>query len=190
MAARELQLDFDHGEPSAVSRDQRQLVVFETKKDAIQDIASLVRRYRIGSLTESVAQIFLPDRDNLRAFEFRQWRKFFFGQPEDFEEALTAPDGSGVFPINVYLNFTRRQITDDVEETTGRQCGRSFFFHIRFAAATHTNIEIGCGKMNFVAVRLQKNIGKNGKSGAGANDVLDLLQAFEQFFFRDTKFHL
>jgi hypothetical protein len=43
--------------------------------------------------------------------------------------------------------------------------------------------------MNFVTVRLQKNIGKDRKSSASADDVLDLLQTFEQFFFRYTKFH-
>jgi hypothetical protein len=102
---------------------------------------------------------------------------------------LSAPDGSGILSVNVYLNFARRQFTDDVEKTTGRECGRAFFFHVRFAATTHTDIEIGRGEVNFIAVRLQKNIGKNGEGSAGTNDVLDLLQAFEQFLFRDAKFH-
>jgi hypothetical protein len=43
--------------------------------------------------------------------------------------------------------------------------------------------------MDFIAMRLQKNIGKDRKSSAGANDILDLLQTFKQFLFRDTKFH-
>src|SRR5881409_3216945 len=43
--------------------------------------------------------------------------------------------------------------------------------------------------MNFVAVRLQQNVGENGEGGAGADYVLHLLQAFEQFFFCNTEFH-
>jgi hypothetical protein len=102
---------------------------------------------------------------------------------------LTAPDGGGIFSVNIYLNLTRRQFTDDVEEATSREGGRSFFFYVRFTTAAHTDIKICCGEMNFVTVRLQKNIGKDRKSSAGADDVLDLLQTFEQFFFRYTKFH-
>ena len=43
--------------------------------------------------------------------------------------------------------------------------------------------------MEFFRVSLQQNVGKNRQSGAGADYVLDLLQTFEQFFFRNTKFH-
>src|SRR4030095_249989 len=189
MAAREFQLDFHHSESTPIRRHQRQLVVLETEKNAVEDVASFIRRYRVRSLAQSVAQIFLPNRDNFRVLEFWQRWKFFFGQPEDFEKALAAPDGSGIFSINIHLNFARRQFTDDVEEAAGRERGRPFFFYIRFATAADTDIEIGCREMAFVAVRLKQNVGKDGKSGAGADHVLDLLQAFEQFFFRDTKFH-
>src|ERR1700704_1635603 len=129
MAAREFQLDFDHGEPTPIRRHQRQLVILKTEKNAVEDVASFVCRYRVRSLAQSVAQIFLPNRDNFCILEFGQRRKFFLGQPEDFEKALTAPDGSGIFSINIYLNFARRQFTDDVEEATGRERGRSFFFY-------------------------------------------------------------
>ena len=44
-------------------------------------------------------------------------------------------------------------------------------------------------RLNFVAVGLQQNVRKNGQRGAGADDVLDLLQTLEEFFFRDAKFH-
>ena len=189
MAAREFQLDFAHSEPTPIRRHQRQLVVLKTEKNPVEDVASFVRRDCVRSLAQSVAQIFLPDGDNFRILEFWQRRKFFFGQPEDFEKALAAPDGSSVLSVNIYLNFTRRQFTDDVEEAAGRECGRPFFFYLRLATAADTDIEIGCREMDFVAVRLKQNVGKDGKSGAGADHVLDLLQAFEQFFFRDTKFH-
>src|SRR5262249_6947389 len=189
MAARELQLDLDHGTPPPIGCDQRQLGLLETEKDPVENVASLICRYGIGSLTQSVAQILLPNRDNLRVFEFWQRRKFFFGQPENFEKALSAPNGSGVLSIDIYLNFARRQFTNDVEQTTCRQCGPSLFLYVCFTTAAYADIEIGCCEMNFVAVRLQKNIGKNRKSSAGADHVLDLLQAFKQFFFRYTEFH-
>src|SRR4029077_10845580 len=178
-----------HCEPTPIRRHQRQLVVLKTEKNPVEDVASFVRRDCVRSLAQSVAQIFLPDGDNFCVLELWQRRKFFLGQPEDFEKALAAPDGSSIFSINIHLNFARRQFTDDVEEATGGKRGRAFFFYIRFATAADTDIEIRCGQMDFVAVRLKQNIGKDGKSGAGADHVLDLLQAFEQFFFRDTKFH-
>jgi hypothetical protein len=43
--------------------------------------------------------------------------------------------------------------------------------------------------MNFVAVCLQQNIGKDGESRARADHVLNLLQALKQLFFRDIEFH-
>src|SRR5580704_11409713 len=188
MAAREFQFDFDHGEPTPIRRHQRQLVFLETEKHAVQDVASFVRRDCVRRLAQSVAQIFLPNRDNFCVLELWQWWKFFFGQSEDFEKALAAPDGSSIFSINIHLNFTRRQFTDDVEEATGRERGRPFFFYICLATAADTDIEIGCREMDFLAARLKQNVGKDGKSGAGADHVLDLLQAFEQFSFATLNF--
>jgi hypothetical protein len=43
--------------------------------------------------------------------------------------------------------------------------------------------------MDLILVGLQQNVGKNWKRSAGADYILDLLQAFEQFFFRNAKFH-
>src|SRR5438105_7971736 len=189
MAAWEFQFDFAHSEPTPIGRHQRQLVILKTEKNPVEDVASFVRRDCVRSLAQSVAQIFLPDGDNFRILEFWQRRKFFLGQPEDFEKTLAASDGSGILSVNIYLNFARRQFTDDVEETTGRECGRSFFFYICLATAAHTDIEIRRGEMDFVALRLQKDVGKNGKSRAGADDVLDLLQTIEQLFLRYAKFH-
>src|SRR5207237_10716237 len=189
MTAREFQLDFAHSEPTPIRRHQRQLVVFKTEKNPVEDVASFVSRYRVRSLAQSVAQIFLPDGDNFCVLELWQRREFFLGQPEDFEKTLATPDGSGIFSVNVYLNFTRRQFTNDIEEATSRKCSRPFFFYIRFATAADTDVEIGCSEMDFVAVRLKQNVGKDRKSGARADHVLHLLQVFEQFFFRDTKVH-
>ena len=43
--------------------------------------------------------------------------------------------------------------------------------------------------MHFVAARLQKDVGENRECRAGTDDVLDLLQSFEEFFFGDAEFH-
>ena len=43
--------------------------------------------------------------------------------------------------------------------------------------------------MNFIALGLQQNVGKNRQGRARADDVLNLLQTFEEFFFRDAEFH-
>jgi hypothetical protein len=60
---------------------------------------------------------------------------------------------------------------------------------VRFATAAHADIEISSCEMNFILVRLQQNVGKDRKSGASADYVLNLLQTFEQFFFCNAKFH-
>ena len=175
MAAREFQLDFRHGQPAPVRCNQRQLIVPETKQNTVEHVASLVGRYGIGSFAHTIAQIFLPNRDNFRLLEFWQRRKFVFGQPENFEEALTAAYRSGIFSIHIDLNFTRRQFANDIEKASRRESSRSRFVYVRFATAAHADIKIGCGKMDFVFIGLQQNIGKDWECCAGADDVLDLL---------------
>ena len=189
MAAREFQFDVNHGEPPAICRHQDEFIFLEAEKHTVQHVAGFIGRDGIGSSPQTVSQIFLRNRDHLCVFKFRQRRKFFFGQPEDFEEALPAPDRGGVFSIDIDLDFAGGQFPDDVEETPRRERGRAFLFHLRFETAAHAYIEIGGGKMNFLLVSLQENVGKNRKGRARADHVLDLLQAFEQFFFRDAEFH-
>ena len=122
------------------------------------------------------------------ASKFRQRRKLILRQPKNFEETLAAPDRSGVFAIHIDLNFTRRQFANDIEKTARRESCRSCFVHVRFATAAHADIKISRGEMNFILVRLQQNVGKDRKSGARTDHVLNLLQTFEQFFFCKLNF--
>src|SRR5206468_5949392 len=168
---------------------QRQLIVLETEQNAVEHVAGLIGRYGIGSLAQAIAQIFLANRDHFCLLEFRQRRKFVFRQPENLEEALAAADRSGIFSIHIDLNFTRRQFANDIEKASRRESSRSRFVYVRFATAAHADIKIGSGKMDFVFIGLQQNIGKDWECRAGADDVLDLLQTLEQFFFRNAKFH-
>src|SRR5207244_3997999 len=126
---------------------------------------------------------------DFRVFKFRQRRKFVLGQPQNFEETLAAPDGSGIFSIHIDLNFARREFADDVEKAARGESGRSCFVHVRFATAAHTDVKISSREMDFILASLKQNVGKNRKSGTSADHVLDLLQTFEQFFFRNAKFH-
>jgi hypothetical protein len=43
--------------------------------------------------------------------------------------------------------------------------------------------------VDFLLVSLQQHIGQNWERGPGANDILDLLQTFEQLFFGGAEFH-
>ena len=189
VAAREFELDIDHRQAASIGRDQREFVFLEAEEDAVEHVARLVGRDRVGSFAQAVAQILLPNRDNFRVLKFRQRRKFLLRQAEDLEKALAAADGGGVFPIDIELDFARRQFANDVEEPPRRQRGRAFFFHLRFETPAHTDVEIGRGEANLVAVRLQQNVGKNRQRRARADDVLNLLQTFEKLFFGDAKFH-
>ena len=121
--------------------------------------------------------------------ELRQRRKLFLRQAEDLEKALAAANRSRVLPVDLDLNFARGQLANDGEKPPRRQRGRAFLFHLRFEAAAHADIEIGRRQADFVAVGLQQNVGKNRQGRARADDVLDLLQTFEQLFFGDAKFH-
>jgi len=102
---------------------------------------------------------------------------------------LAAPDGGSILSIDIDLNFARREFANDVEKAARRESGCAGFVHVRFATAAYTDIKVGRGKMDFILVRLQQNVGKNRKRGASADYVLDLLQTFEQFFFCNAKFH-
>ena len=93
------------------------------------------------------------------------------------------------FAIDFELNLARRKFANDGEKAARRQRGRAFLFHLRFEAAAHADVEIGRGQVDFVAVGLQQDVRKNRQRRARADDVLNLLQTFEQFFFRDAKFH-
>ena len=125
----------------------------------------------------------------LESSNFGKRRKFFLGQAENFEKALSAANRGGVLAIDVELNFARGQLANDGEEAARRERGGAFFFDLRFEAAAHADIEIGRRQANFTPVGLQEDVGKNRQRGARADDVLNLLQTFEKLFFRNAKFH-
>ncbi len=189
VAARKFELDIDHGEAPSIGRDERELVVLQAEENAVQDVARFIGGDGVGGFAQTIAQILLPNGDDLGAFEFRERRKFFLGQTEDLEETLAAANGGRVLAIDLELNFARRQFANDGEEPTRRQGGGAFLVHFRFETAAHAHIQIGGGEMDFVAFRLQKHVRQNRQRGAGADDVLHLLQSFEQFLFRDAEFH-
>ena len=120
---------------------------------------------------------------------FGKRRKLFLRQAEDLEKALSAADGRRVLPIDLDLDFARGQLANDREKTPRRQRGRAFLFDVRLETSAHADVQIGRGQMDFVAFGLQQDVGKNRQRRARADDVLHLLQTFEQLFFRDAKFH-
>src|SRR5204862_929850 len=91
MASGKLQLDVDHGQTPAIGRDKRQFVLLETEKQAVEDVTGLIGRDRVRGLAQSVAQILLPDGNDLRSLEFRQGRKLFLRQSQDLEKTLPTP---------------------------------------------------------------------------------------------------
>src|SRR4029453_3305705 len=99
MTAREFQFDFDHGKPPAVRCHECKLIVLETKKDAVQHVTGLVGRYGEESFPKTSPQIFLPNSNDFSVFKFGQRRELFFGQSENFEKALPAPDRCRVLSI-------------------------------------------------------------------------------------------
>src|SRR5262249_5259737 len=156
--------------------------VLETEQHAIEHVTGFIGRNRIGSFAQTVAQIFLPNRDDFRAFKFRERRKLVLWQTENLKEALAATDRRGIFSIDIDLNLARWQFADDVKNTPRRQGRRSCFVHVRFASAAHANVQVGGCQIEFGLVSLQQNVRKNGQRSASAHYVLNLLQGFEQFF--------
>src|ERR1700730_3048166 len=189
MATRKFQLDIDHREAAAVGRDEREFVILETKQNTVEDVARFVSRNGIGSFAQTIAQILLTNGHHFRTFEFRQRREFLLWQAEDFEKALSAANRSSILTIDIDLDFAHWQFANNVEEATRRQCGRAFFLDLRLKDSPDADVEVGSGEMNFVLVSLQKHVRQNWQGGASADDVLDLLQTFEQLFFRGAKFH-
>src|SRR5881398_2519539 len=99
MAAREFQLDFGHSEPTPIRRHQRQLVVLKTEENPVEDVASFVSRYRVRSLAQPVAQIFLPDGDNFCVLELWQRRKCFLGQLRILKKLWPLRMEAAFFPL-------------------------------------------------------------------------------------------
>src|SRR5205807_1770910 len=52
---RKFQLDVDHRESPAISRNEGELVFLETEEQPVQDVARLVGRDRVGSFPQSIA---------------------------------------------------------------------------------------------------------------------------------------
>lgn len=102
---------------------------------------------------------------------------------------MATANRSGVLPIDLDLHFARRQFADDREEPPGRQRGGAFLLDVRLETSTHAHVEVGGGEVDFVAFGLQENVRKNRQRRARADHVLNLLQTFEQFFFRGAEFH-
>ena len=111
------------------------------------------------------------------------------GKPRILKKLWPLRIEAAFFAIDVELNFARGQLANDGEEPARRQRGRAFLFDLRFETSAHADVEIGRRQANFAAVRLQENVGKNRQRRARADDVLNLLQTFEQLFFRDAEFH-
>ena len=154
MAAGKFHFNFRHGEPPPIGRHESELIILETEQDAVEHVACLVGGNRVGSSAQSVAQVFLPHRNDFRALELGQGWKFILGQTENLEETLAAPDRRGIFSIHIDLNFARRQFADDVENTPCRKCGGSCLVHVRFASAAHANVQIGGCQIQFTFVSL------------------------------------
>ena len=189
LAARNFQFDIGHCQPPSIRRHECELVLLQTKQETVEHVARFIGRDRVGSSAQTVAQIFLPDCDHLGIFEFRKGREFFFRQSEDLEITLAAANGSGVFSIDIDLDFTRRKLAHDVEEPARRKRGRPFLFHFRFKTSTNANVQVCRRQLNFAIACLQQDVGKNRQRGARANDILDLLQTFEELFFCSTELH-
>ena len=145
MTAREFQFNFDHGEPPSIRCDQCELVVLETKKDAVQHVTGLVGRYGVGSFPQTISQIFLPNSHDFRLLKLGQRRELFLGQSENFEKALPAPDRRRVLSIDIELDFAGGQLTNDIEKPAGRECGCTGLVHLGLATAAYADIEIGRG---------------------------------------------
>jgi hypothetical protein len=103
---------------------------------------------------------------------------------------LSAADRGRVLPIDLDGNLARRELANNREETPRRQSGGAILLDIRFETAAHADIEISRGQVNFAPFGLEQDVRENGQGGARADDVLHLLQTFEQLFFSGAEFHV
>src|SRR5215831_4330422 len=108
MAPGKLEFDIDHRKAPPIGRYQSQFVIFQAKKQPIENIPRFVSRNGIGSLAQPISQIFLSNRDDLRILKLRQRRKLFFRETENFEKALPTSNEGSVFTIHLELHFAGR----------------------------------------------------------------------------------
>ena len=55
--------------------------------------------------------------------------------------------------------------------------------------AAHAHVQVGRGHVDAVPVGLQQDVGEDRQRRARTDDALDLLQAFEELFLAEMKFH-
>src|SRR3984893_12511547 len=84
--------------------------------------------------------------------------------------------------MDIYLDFPRGQFTNNVEQPARRKRSRTFLLHVRLETAAPTNVEIRRRQMHGAIARLKQHVRKNRQCRASTDDVLDLLQTFQQLF--------
>lgn len=115
--------------------------------------------------------------------------EFLAVEAEDLEETRPASDGGDVVGIDFDTDVAAGQFAHDADKAPGREGGGAAGFDLGLHLAADADVEVGGGQLEEAAVGLNQNIGKNREGGPVADDMLDLLEPFEESFPFDLEFH-
>jgi hypothetical protein len=80
-------------------------------------------------------------------------------------------------------------VTNDAKELLHRDGRGPGLRHIGFHRAGHRDIQVRGGELNPPIGRAQQDIGQDGQSSAGADDILHRLQAVQNLLFGNGQVH-
>ena len=176
-------------EAAAVCGDEGEGIVFERAEDAVEHVAGLVGRDRVGGHLEAFLESLLADLELACVVEGRQRWELAIAEPEDLEERRAAADAGGVLVVDLDGDVLRWQLADDGGEAAGRQGGGARFVDFRLDLSSDADVEVGGGELELAVARFEQDVREDRQGGARADDVLDLLQPFEELVLRDLKLH-
>src|ERR1019366_2480870 len=134
-------------------------------------------------------KVSLPQENLLVVLELGQRRKFIRIQAVNFIKGGITPDAGDVFFVGLDVNFITTQLPDDAEKLFHRHCCAAAFFNLRLNLAGDGYVQIRCCELHTISFGTQQHVGKDGQSCAGADDILDSLQADEYLILGDGEVH-
>jgi len=159
------------------------------EEDAVEDVAGLVGRDRVGGLAQAVAQHLLVDPELAGVLEARQRREFLAAQAEHLEEGRAAADRGDVLFVDADLDVLGRQLADDGRQLARRQGGGTLLLDFGGHAAGHPDIEVGGRQLQDAVAGPQQDVGEDGQGGAGTDNVLHLLNGLLEGILADRELH-
>ena len=168
------------GQAAAIRRDHGDLTILEAHENALQRLARVVLGGGIGRLAEHLAQRHLRQHVFEGILVGRKSREIHNRQAADLEEGRAGGDVRMVAVVHVDFHRTFRGLGNGVDEQFHRQGRRPFGLDFAPDNGENGNVEVGRRQRQLLVLRFELDILDDLHRPLGTNDVLDLLESFEE----------